>query len=84
MAFSGLHVISAYAGAGYMRDRSQTVRGKIQWSESPATGVTTTNVAPGFDGQRGQPIFRIRAAAFGATIATTAKWIAIKLGVVSG
>lgn len=63
MAFSGLHVISAYAGAGYMRDRSQTVLGKIQWSESPATGVTSTNVAPGFDGQRGQPIFRIRAAA---------------------
>ncbi len=63
MAFAGLHVVSAYAGASFMRDREQTVLGKVQWSESPATGVTTTNAATGFDGVRGQPIFRIRAAA---------------------
>ncbi|QCL95252.1 hypothetical protein CFBP7129_00840 [Agrobacterium tumefaciens] len=61
MAFSGLHVVCAYAGASFMRDREQTVLGKVQWSESPATGVTTTNHAPPpLDETTGQPVFRIR------------------------
>lgn len=64
MAFSGLHVVCAYAGARFMRDTAQTVLGAVNWSESPDSGVTTTNHAPPpLNETTGQPIFRIRAAA---------------------
>ncbi|MGM4911418.1 hypothetical protein [Rhizobium sp. 768_B6_N1_8] len=63
MAFSGLHVVCGYAGSLFARDKSQAILGKIAWSEAPATGVTSTNVAPQESAASGQAIFRIRAAA---------------------
>ncbi|AIC27069.1 hypothetical protein IE4771_CH01952 [Rhizobium etli bv. mimosae str. IE4771] len=63
MAFSGLHVVCGYAGSQSQRYTSQAVFGKIAWSESPATGVTSTNVAPVSSDIAGDPIFRINAAA---------------------
>src|SRR6478736_2177079 len=63
MAFSGLHVVAAYAGSFVHRDKSQPVLGKIAWSEAPASGVTTTNAAPANSDPNGQPLFRIRASA---------------------
>lgn len=63
MAFDGLHVVCAYAGARFMRDKNQSVIGKINWSESPAAGVTTANRAPPpLDETTGQAVFRIRTA----------------------
>ncbi|MBB2818978.1 UNVERIFIED_ORG: hypothetical protein GGD59_002223 [Rhizobium esperanzae] len=63
MAFSGLHVVCGYPGSLFARDKSQAILGKIAWSEAPATGVTSTNAAPGESAGSGQAIFRIRAAA---------------------
>lgn len=63
MAFSGLHVVCAYAGATSMRDKSQAIMGEINWSESPSSGVSTTSFAPLPSDNRGDPMFRIRAAA---------------------
>lgn len=63
MAFSGLHVVCGYPGSLFARDKSQAILGKIAWSEAPATGVTSTNFAPGENAGSGQAIFRIRAAA---------------------
>ncbi|PDS67870.1 hypothetical protein, partial [Rhizobium phaseoli] len=63
MAFSGLHVVCGYAGSLFARDKSQAILGKIAWSEAPATGVTSTNIAPVENAGSGQAMFRIRAAA---------------------
>ncbi|MBY5553707.1 hypothetical protein J0664_06150 [Rhizobium leguminosarum] len=63
MAFSGLHVVCGYPGSLFARDKSQAILGKISWSEAPATGVTSTNFAPGENAGSGQSMFRIRAAA---------------------
>lgn len=63
MAFSGLHVVCAFAGAMSKRDKSQAIMGDIKWTESPSSGVTTTNAAPIPSDSMGDPIFRIRAAA---------------------
>lgn len=63
MAFSGLHVVCAYAGSKSNRDKSQAILGDIQWTESPATGVTSSNVAPLPNDSMGDPMFRLRAAA---------------------
>ncbi|MGO8211818.1 hypothetical protein ACC782_33600 [Rhizobium ruizarguesonis] len=63
MAFAGLHVVCGFAGSLFARDKSQAILGKIAWTEAPATGVTSTNVAPNGSDGSGQPMFRIRAAA---------------------
>lgn len=63
MAFAGLHVVCGYPGSLFARDKSQAILGKISWSEAPASGVTSTNFAPGENAGSGQAIFRIRAAA---------------------
>lgn len=62
MAFSGLHVVCAYAGS-YRRDKSQAILGKRIWSESPATGATSVSAAPADTDNGGQPIMRLRASA---------------------
>ncbi|MDR7147133.1 hypothetical protein [Rhizobium sp. BE258] len=62
MALSGAHIVCGYAGS-YRRDKSQAILGKVNWSEAPATGVTTTNGAPGAHDLYGQPMFRLRASA---------------------
>lgn len=63
MAFSGLHVVCGFAGSQIAREKSQPILGKIAWVEAPATGVTSTNVAPTVNDAMGQALFRIRAAA---------------------
>lgn len=63
MAFSGLHVVCGFAGSQFARDKSQAILGKIAWSESPSTGVTSTNAVPDANEGAGQPMLRIRAAA---------------------
>lgn len=63
MAFAGLHVVCGYAGSLFARDKSQAILGKIAWTEAPASGVTSTNVAPQENSGSGQALFRIRAAA---------------------
>lgn len=63
MALTGLHVVCAFAGAESKRDKSQSIMGAIQWSESPSTGTPTTNAAPQPSDSMGDPMFRIRAAA---------------------
>lgn len=63
MAFSGFHVIAAYAGASMARDKSQSILGEISRSESPSSGVSTTNVSPAINDATGQPFFRIRGVA---------------------
>ncbi|MBX5239509.1 hypothetical protein [Rhizobium sp. NLR22b] len=63
MAFSGLHVVCGYAGSQTARYTSQAVFGKIAWSEAPASGVVSTNVAPASSDIAGDPIFRFNAAA---------------------
>jgi len=59
MPLSGAHVIAGYAGSS-QPDKNQAILGKIAWSESPATGVATTNTAPAVGDALGQPIFRLR------------------------
>jgi hypothetical protein len=61
MALTGLHVLSGYAGS-IRREKSQPILGKIIWSEAPASGVATTNVAPALSDVLGQPVFRFRSA----------------------
>ncbi|MDK4730336.1 hypothetical protein [Rhizobium phaseoli] len=63
MALTGLHVVCGYAGSQSQRWASQALLGKIAWSEAPATGVTSTNVAPASSDVAGDPIFRVNAAA---------------------
>lgn len=63
MAFSGLHVVCAYAGSMSKRDKSQPIMGDIRWSESPSSGAPTTNAAPNPSDSMGDPMFRIYAAA---------------------
>ncbi|MBY5760937.1 hypothetical protein HFO07_30555 [Rhizobium leguminosarum] len=63
MAFSGLHVVCGFAGSQSQRFASQALLGKISWSEAPASGVTSTNVAPAASDIAADPIFRINAAA---------------------
>jgi hypothetical protein len=61
MAFAGLHVVCGYAGSLFARDKSQAILGKIAWTEAPASGVASTNVAPQENSGSGQALFRIRA-----------------------
>lgn len=63
MAVPGLHLVCGYAGAPSQRHRSQPILGEVKWSESPSSGVTTTNAAVSPSDTMGDPIFRIRAAA---------------------
>lgn len=63
MAFTGLHVVCGYAGAPSQRHLSQPILGEVKWSESPASGVTTTNAALASSDTMGDPIFRIRTSA---------------------
>ncbi|TCR07283.1 hypothetical protein [Neorhizobium sp. JUb45] len=64
MAFSGVHVVCAYAGSlAFQRAPTQPIIGKVNWSESISSGSMTTNSAPGLHGAAGQPIFRIRSSA---------------------
>lgn len=63
MAVPGLHVACIFGGAPTMRHLSQPIPGDIRWTESPSSGVTTTNFAPLPSDAMGDPIFRIRAAA---------------------
>lgn len=63
MAFTGLHVVCGYAGAPSQRHRSQAILGEVKWTESPSSGVSTTNVAVAPSDTMGDPIFRIRASA---------------------
>lgn len=63
MALSGLHVACLYAGAPTMRHLSQPIPGDFVWSETPASGVTTTNAAPAARDSMGDPVFRIRTSA---------------------
>lgn len=59
MALSGVHIVAGYAGS-FRREKSQAILGKVAWSESPGTGVSTTGVAPAVHDTLGQPIFRLR------------------------
>lgn len=62
MAFSGVHVVCAFAGIdGYGESVPSIIKNAL-WSEAPSTGVTTTNAAPR-DGVDGQAVFRVTAAA---------------------
>ncbi|NKM55795.1 hypothetical protein GFL21_14860 [Rhizobium anhuiense] len=63
MTFSGVHVVSGFAGSQSQRYTSQAILGKISWSEAPASGVTSTNAAPASSDIAGDPVFRINAAA---------------------
>ena len=62
MAFSGLHVVCAYAGSKSVRAASQPIMGDIQWTETPASGVVSANAAVLPNEAQGDPIFRMRAA----------------------
>jgi hypothetical protein len=67
MAFSGVHAICCYAGgAAFSSSPSHpTVMPVIRrpvWSEAPATGVTSTNVAPQASGGA-SPLMRFYASA---------------------
>lgn len=59
MPLSGAHIVAGYPGSS-QPDKSQPILGKIAWSESPASGVATTNSAPAVGDALGQPIFRLR------------------------
>lgn len=62
MAFSGIHVICGFVGVdGYEGAIPQILKGAV-WSESPSTGVTSTNQAPNSGGD-GAAVFRVTAAA---------------------
>lgn len=62
MAFTGLHVVCAYAGSKSNRDKSQAILGDILWTEAPASGSASTNIAPSPSDVMGDPMFRIAAA----------------------
>ena len=61
MAFKGLHVACGFIGPAYRRDLAQSIIGKVVWSEQPAEGAPSTNVAPSDNGAFGMPMFRITA-----------------------
>jgi hypothetical protein len=62
MAFSGLHVVAAYAGS-YRRDTTMAILGRPVWSETLATAGTTTNAAPANSDSAGEPMFQVYAVA---------------------
>ncbi|TWF53306.1 hypothetical protein FHW37_104585 [Neorhizobium alkalisoli] len=59
MPLSGAHIIAGYAST-FRPERNEPILGKVVWSESPATGVTTTRTAPLPHDTMGQAIFRLR------------------------
>lgn len=62
MAFTGLTVACGFAVGDNSDNKShQPIMAKAVWSEEPASGVATTNSAPGETGM--DPIMRIYAAA---------------------
>jgi hypothetical protein len=63
MALTGLHVACGFAGSQSQRWTSQALLGKLVWSEAPASGVTSTNVAPAATDIAGDAVLRINAAA---------------------
>lgn len=62
MALNGVHIVAGYAGS-FRREKSQAILGKVIWSEAPATGVSTTNGAPGVHDTLGQAVLRLRSSA---------------------
>ncbi len=62
MAFTGVHVVCAFAGIDGYETSIPSIIKNAAWSEAPATGVTTTNAAPQTGGD-GQAVFRVTAAA---------------------
>lgn len=62
MAFSGVHVVCAFAGIDGYGDSIPSLIKSAAWSEAPATGVTTTNATPQTGGD-GQAVFRVTASA---------------------
>lgn len=65
MAFSGLHVVCAYAGSSAPQSRVASTLGRPIWSETLPTAGTTGNVAPAADtiSGLGDAVFHIRASA---------------------
>lgn len=58
MALSGIHVVCAFAGIdGYETAIPEIIKDAV-WSESPSTGVISTNAAPN-TGSKGSAVFRI-------------------------
>ncbi|MGV2099061.1 hypothetical protein [Rhizobium sp. 21-4511-3d] len=62
MAFSGIHVVCGFAGIDGYETTIPAIIKNAAWSESPASGVTSTNAAPQV-GPDGAPIFRINVSA---------------------
>lgn len=63
MAFSGLHVTSAYAGPMSHRFAAMPLLGRPVWSETMASAATTAQAAPAVHDAAGEPIFQVRASA---------------------
>lgn len=58
MALSGIHVVCAFAGIDGFENSIPEIIKEAQWSESPASGVTSTSSAPN-TGVAGGAVFRI-------------------------
>lgn len=65
MAFSGLHVVCAYAGSRTNQAKVAPTLGRPIWSETMASPATTANAAPAADGANGlgDAVFHLRASA---------------------
>lgn len=58
MALSGIHVACGFAGIDGFESSVPEIIKDVVWSESPASGVTSTNSAPNTGGS-GSPVFRV-------------------------
>lgn len=56
--FSGLMVSCGYAGAAGYENKPMPVKTRAVWSEAPATGVLSTNIAAA-GGDNSSPVFTI-------------------------
>jgi hypothetical protein len=63
MAFAGLHAVAGYRGAPGFRGNPSGDVFQITGSQSVATGTLSTLTAPAISEEKGQPVFRVYAAA---------------------
>lgn len=63
MALSGLHVLCAFAGPSSPKGTPVMLPSNMQWSQTMATGATTTKSAPAQPNEYGGVIFEVTASA---------------------
>lgn len=63
MAFSGLVVACGFAGRQGSNTSPNALLLSTEWSEAPASGVTSSNVAPARKDEKDGPIFSVIASA---------------------